>query len=497
MTGFTTKAIHTTDRDNPYGSILPPIYTTTTYAQPCDGTEGPYDYQRGGNPTRAALETTLATLEGAKHAFAYPSGMGATAAALGILKEGETLLLGMPSYGGTYRFATIELPARGVKTRFIGDFTALTDEDFADNVTMVFLESPSNPLLRVSDITAIAEIAHRNGAIVVVDNTFMTPLLQKPLDLGADISVQSATKYLGGHADLLGGVAATNDDALAERLWHLQMITGAMLSPTDSYRLLQEVKTLKLRLTQQQKNTIEVINYLEAHPAVKRVLYAGSHSEYEAQVHARQANGLGALISMELADISVQSATKYLGGHADLLGGVAATNDDALAERLWHLQMITGAMLSPTDSYRLLQEVKTLKLRLTQQQKNTIEVINYLEAHPAVKRVLYAGSHSEYEAQVHARQANGLGALISMELVDGADLPAFLEALKIFSHAVSLGGIESLVVRPALMVQAAYTQAHRDEYGVSDNLIRLAIGIEEIEDIIEDLERGLTAALAH
>ena len=381
MTGFTTKAIHTTDRDNPYGSILPPIYTTTTYAQPCDGTEGPYDYQRGGNPTRAALETTLATLEGAKHAFAYPSGMGATAAALGILKEGETLLLGMPSYGGTYRFATIELPARGVKTRFIGDFTALTDEDFADNVTMVFLESPSNPLLRVSDIAAIAEIAHRNGAIVVVDNTFMTPLLQKPLDLGADISVQSATKYLGGHADLLGGVAATNDDALAERLWHLQMITGAMLSPTDSYRLLQEVKTLKLRLTQQQKNTIEVINYLEAHPAVKRVLYAGSHSEYE--------------------------------------------------------------------------------------------------------------------AQVHARQVNGLGALISMELVDGADLPAFLEALKIFSHAVSLGGIESLVVRPALMVQAAYTQAHRDEYGVSDNLIRLAIGIEEIEDIIEDLERGLTAALAH
>ena len=381
MTGFTTKAIHTTDRDHPYGSIRPPIYTTTTYAQPCDGTEGPYDYQRGGNPTRAALETTLATLEGAKHAFAYPSGMGATAAALGILKEGETLLLGMPSYGGTYRFATIELPARGVKTRFIGDFTALTDEDFADNVTMVFLESPSNPLLRVSDIAAIAEIAHRNGAIVVVDNTFMTPLLQKPLDLGADISVQSATKYLGGHADLLGGVAATNDDALAERLWHLQMITGAMLSPTDSYRLLQEVKTLKLRLTQQQKNTIEVINYLEAHPAVKRVLYAGSHSEYE--------------------------------------------------------------------------------------------------------------------AQVHARQANGLGALISMELVDGADLPAFLEALKIFTHAVSLGGIESLVVRPALMVQAAYTQAHRDEYGVSDNLIRLAIGIEEIEDIIEDLERGLTAALAH
>ena len=370
-TGFTTRTIHAV-HDARYDASVPPVYLASTFGTA--GEDTTYMYQRGANPTRDNLQTTLAALEGAQHAYAYPSGMAATAAALGVLEAGDTLLLGMPTYGGTYRFATIELPARGVKTRFIGDFTALTDEDFTDNVTMVFLESPSNPLLRVSDIAAIAEIAHRNGAIVVVDNTFMTPLLQKPLDLGADISVQSATKYLGGHADLLGGVAATNDDALAERLWHLQM---------------------------------------------------------------------------------------------------------------------------PTDSYRLLQEVKTLKLRLTQQQKNTIEVINYLEAHPAVKRVLYAGSHSEYEAQVHARQANGLGALISMELVDGADLPAFLEALKIFSHAVSLGGIESLVVRPALMVQAAYTQAHRDEYGVSDNLIRLAIGIEEIEDIIEDLERGLTAALAH
>lgn len=197
MTGFTTKAIHTTDRDNPYGSILPPIYTTTTYAQPCDGTEGPYDYQRGGNPTRAALETTLATLEGAKHAFCLPLRNGRHRCRPRYPQGRRNPAAGMPSYGGTYRFATIELPARGVKTRFIGDFTALTDEDFADNVTMVFLESPSNPLLRVSDIAAIAEIAHRNGAIVVVDNTFMTPLLQKPLDLGADISVQSATKYLG------------------------------------------------------------------------------------------------------------------------------------------------------------------------------------------------------------------------------------------------------------------------------------------------------------
>ena len=286
-------------------------------------------------------------------------------------------------YGGTYNLLKYTLADLGIETTFVENPDNLDEWRAAvrPNTKLFYGESVPNPRNDVLDIEPIAAIAHENGVPLIVDNTVPTPYLLRPIEHGADVVVHSATKYLGGHADLLGGVAATNDDALAERLWHLQMITGAMLSPTDSYRLLQEVKTLKLRLTQQQKNTIEVINYLEAHPAVKRVLYAGSHSEYE--------------------------------------------------------------------------------------------------------------------AQVHARQANGLGALISMELVDGADLPAFLEALKIFTHAVSLGGIESLVVRPALMVQAAYTQAHRDEYGVSDNLIRLAIGIEEIEDIIEDLERGLTAALAH
>ena len=380
MTGFTTKAIHTTDRDNPYGSILPPIYTTTTYAQPCDGTEGPYDYQRGGNPTRAALETTLATLEGAKHAFAYPSGMGATAAALGILKEGETLLLGMPSYGGTYRFATIELPARGVKTRFIGDFTALTDEDFTDNVTMVFLESPSNPLLRVSDIAAIAEIAHRNGAIVVVDNTFMTPLLQKPLDLGADISVQSATKFLAGHADLLAGVAATNDPDLAI------------------------------------------------------LLHRG--------------------------------------------------------------QLVSGALLPPIDSYRLLQDVKTLALRLERQQQNARELIEFLSERPEVEKIFYAGNSSEEQAEVQSRQARGIGSVFSLLLKDGGDAQAFARSLPIFVNAVSLGGIESLVSLPAHTTHGAYAQEHRDEFGVDDRLVRLAIGIEDVQDLIAALEIGLKAAFA-
>ena len=380
MTGFTTKAIHTTDRDNPYGSILPPIYTTTTYAQPCDGTEGPYDSQRGGNPTRAALETTLATLEGAKHAFAYPSGMGATAAALGILKEGETLLLGMPSYCGTYRFATTELTKRAVKTRFISDFTTLSDEDFAPDVKVVFLETPTNPTLQVTDIAAVAELAHRHGALLIVDNTFMTPYLQRPLELGADITVQSATKFLAGHADLLAGVAATNDPDLAI------------------------------------------------------LLHRG--------------------------------------------------------------QLVSGALLPPIDSYRLLQDVKTLALRLERQQQNARELIEFLSERPEVEKIFYAGSSSEEQAEVQSRQARGIGSVFSLLLKDGGDAQAFARALPIFVNAVSLGGIESLVSLPAHTTHGAYAQEHRDEFGVDDRLVRLAIGIEDVQDLIAALEIGLKAAFA-
>ena len=380
MTGFTTKAIHTTDRDNPYGSILPPIYTTTTYAQPCDGTEGPYDYQRGGNPTRAALETTLATLEGAKHAFAYPSGMGATAAALGILKEGETLLLGMPSYGGTYRFATTELTKRAVKTRFISDFTTLSDEDFTPDVKVVFLETPPNPTLQVTDIAAVAELVHRHGALLIVDNTFMTPYLQRPLELGADITVQSATKFLAGHADLLAGVAATNDPDLAI------------------------------------------------------LLHRG--------------------------------------------------------------QLVSGALLPPIDSYRLLQDVKTLALRLDRQQQNTRKIIEFLSERPEVEKIFYAGSSSAEQAEVQSRQARGIGSVFSLLLKDGGDAQAFARSLPIFVNAVSLGGIESLVSLPAHTTHGAYAQEHRDEFGVDDRLVRLAIGIEDVQDLIAALEIGLKAAFA-
>lgn len=376
-TGFTTRTIHAV-HDARYDASVPPVYLASTFGTA--GEDTTYMYQRGANPTRDNLQATLAALEGAEHAYAYPSGMAATAAALGVLEAGDTLLLGMPTYGGTYRFATTELTKRAVKTRFISDFTALSDEDFTPDVKVVFLETPTNPTLQVTDIAAIAELAHRHGALLIVDNTFMTPYLQRPLELGADITVQSATKFLAGHADLLAGVAATNDPDLAI------------------------------------------------------LLHRG--------------------------------------------------------------QLVSGALLPPIDSYRLLQDVKTLALRLERQQQNARKLIEFLSERPEVEKIFYAGNSSEEQAEVQSRQARGIGSVFSLLLKDGGDAQAFARALPIFVNAVSLGGIESLVSLPAHTTHGAYAQEHRDEFGVDDRLVRLAIGIEDVQDLIAALEIGLKAAFA-
>lgn len=376
-TGFTTRTIHAV-HDARYDASVPPVYLASTFGTA--GEDTTYMYQRGANPTRDNLQATLAALEGAEHAYAYPSGMAATAAALGVLEAGDTLLLGMPTYGGTYRFATTELTKRAVKTRFISDFTALSDEDFTPDVKVVFLETPTNPTLQVTDIAAIAELAHRHGALLIVDNTFMTPYLQRPLELGADITVQSATKFLAGHADLLAGVAATNDPDLAI------------------------------------------------------LLHRG--------------------------------------------------------------QLVSGALLPPIDSYRLLQDVKTLALRLERQQQNARKLIEFLSERPEVEKIFYSGNSSEEQAEVQSRQARGIGSVFSLLLKDGGDAQAFARALPIFVNAVSLGGIESLVSLPAHTTHGAYAQEHRDEFGVDDRLVRLAIGIEDIQDLIAALEIGLKAAFA-
>lgn len=376
-TGFTTRTIHAV-HDTRYDASVPPVYLASTFGTA--GEDTTYMYQRGANPTRDNLQATLAALEGAEHAYAYPSGMAATAAALGVLEAGDTLLLGMPTYGGTYRFATTELTKRAVKTRFISDFTALSDEDFTPDVKVVFLETPTNPTLQVTDIAAVAELVHRHGALLIVDNTFMTPYLQRPLELGADITVQSATKFLAGHADLLAGVAATNDPDLAV------------------------------------------------------LLHRG--------------------------------------------------------------QLVSGALLPPIDSYRLLQDVKTLALRLERQQQNARELIEFLSERPEAEKIFYAGNSSEEQAEVQSRQARGIGSVFSLLLKDGGDAQAFARALPIFVNAVSLGGIESLVSLPAHTTHGAYAQEHRDEFGVDDRLVRLAIGIEDVQDLIAALEIGLKAAFA-
>lgn len=376
-TGFTTRTIHAV-HDARYDASVPPVYLASTFGTA--GEDTTYMYQRGANPTRDNLQATLATLEGAEHAYAYPSGMAATAAALGVLEAGDTLLLGMPTYGGTYRFATTELTKRAVKTRFISDFTTLSDEDFTPDVKVVFLETPTNPTLQVTDIAAVAELTHRHGALLILDNTFMTPYLQRPLELGADITVQSATKFLAGHADLLAGVAATNDPDLAI------------------------------------------------------LLHRG--------------------------------------------------------------QLVSGALLPPIDSYRLLQDVKTLALRLERQQQNTRELIEFLSERPEVEKIFYAGNSSEEQAEVQSRQARGIGSVFSLLLKDGGDAQAFARSLPIFVNAVSLGGIESLVSLPAHTTHGAYAQEHRDEFGVDDRLVRLAIGIEDVQDLIAALEIGLKAAFA-
>ena len=241
-----TAAIHAL-HDFEHRAVVPPVHLASTFALDPETEGGEYAYQRSSNPTRTQLETVLATLEGSAHAFAFASGMAATAAALSILREGEEILLPASVYGGTYRFVGRVLPARGVTGRYVDHLDELTDEDFTPATRAVFVETPANPTLRITDLRRVVELAHRHGARVIVDNTFMTPVLQKPLDLGADVVVQSATKYLAGHSDLLAGVVTTSDDELAEAYRLCQQAEGGVLAPQDSFRLIQSLKTLPLR----------------------------------------------------------------------------------------------------------------------------------------------------------------------------------------------------------------------------------------------------------
>ena len=323
--GFGTKAVHGAGPPDPStGAVVPPISLATTFRQEAVGKHLGYEYARSGNPTRAALETHLATLESAAHGFAFASGLAAEDALLRLLGPGDHVLMPDDAYGGTIRLANqVHAPA-GLAV----DAVDLTDLDtvraaWTPATRMVWIETPSNPWLRIVDLAAVATLAHERGAIVVVDNTFATPALQQPISLGTDLVVHSATKYLGGHSDVVGGFVATDDDELAERVGFLQNAAGAVPGPLDCYLVHRGVKTLQLRMERHSASALTIATALVDHPAIDEVLYPGLPSHPGHAVAARQMSAFGGMISIRLA-----------GGEAAALEVCRRTDLFTLAESL-------------------------------------------------------------------------------------------------------------------------------------------------------------------
>jgi len=376
--GFGTLAIHAGQRPDPTtGAVMTPIYQTSTYIQQSPGEHQGYEYSRSQNPTREALEECVAALEGCEHGIAFASGCAATDAVMHLLDAGDRIVCGDDVYGGTYRLFSKVFARVGLTFDFV-DLTVaenLKPETFA-GAKLVWLETPTNPMLKVINIAAVARYAHAAGAILAVDNTFMTPYFQRPLELGADIVVHSVTKYLNGHSDVVGGVAVTADSGLAERLRFIQNGVGAVPSPNDCFLVLRGLKTLHLRMARHQENAAALAEHLERHPAVEKVIYPGLASHPQHELAASQASGFGGMISFVIK------------------GGLDA-----------------------------------------------------------------------------ARVA--------------------LERFEVFALAESLGGVESLVEHPAIMTHASVEPHLRAALGIDDGLIRLSVGVEELDDLRADLDQAL------
>jgi cystathionine gamma-synthase len=325
MSGFETRAIHAgQDPDPRTGAVVPPISLATTFAQTEVGEHRGFEYARTGNPTRAALEECLASLEGARHGFAFASGMAAEDAVLRMLGPGDHVVIPDDAYGGTFRLVSKVCARAGIGWSAV-DLTS-TDALAAalrDETRVVWVETPTNPMLTVVDIAAVAEVAHARGVTVVVDNTFATPYLQRPLALGADVVVHSTTKYLGGHSDVVGGFVATDDAALAEQLAFVQNAVGAVPSPFDCYLVLRGVKTLAVRMDRHGENARAVVAMLAEHPAVAKVLYPGLPAHRGHEVARRQMRDFGGMVSFVAA-----------GGESAALAVVAETRIFTLAESL-------------------------------------------------------------------------------------------------------------------------------------------------------------------
>lgn len=323
---FETRAIHDGQEPDPAtGAVIVPIYQTSTYVQEEAGQTKGYEYSRTGNPTRAALETCLASLESAAHGFAFASGMAATTTVFHLLSPGDRVVCVNDVYGGTYRVFTKVYEPKGYHFEFVSaEEASERPADFLDERTrMVWIETPTNPLMSIVDLRAVTEAAHAAGAFVVVDNTFATPYLQRPLELGADMVVHSTTKYLGGHSDVVGGFAGTSDPSIAERLAFLQNSLGAIPGPLDSWLVLRGLKTLAIRMRQHSANAQRIAEHLEIHPAVERVRYPGLESHPQHGLARSQMDGFGGMISFDVA-----------GSGQDALEVVRSTSIWQLAESL-------------------------------------------------------------------------------------------------------------------------------------------------------------------
>ena len=300
--GFSTRAIHAGQKPDPAtGAVVVPIYQTSTFAQDALGKHRGYEYSRTGNPTRAALETCIAALEGGAHGLAFASGMAAEAAVMQLLKPGDHTVAVDDLYGGSYRLFRRVLEPMGLTFSFVdgSDLTAV-QTSLTDRTRMIWLESPTNPLLKLVDIEAVSKLAHARQALLVVDNTFMSPYFQRPLSLGADIVVHSATKYLGGHSDVIGGTLVVNRDDLFERLSFLQNAVGGVPGPMDAWLVLRGLKTLAIRMREHDRNARLVAAFLSEHPKVARVFYPGLPKNPQRDLAQRQMSGFGGMISFEI-----------------------------------------------------------------------------------------------------------------------------------------------------------------------------------------------------
>ena len=377
---FNTKVIHGNQHHDPStGAVMPPVYQTSTFVQTSPGVPlSEYEYSRAANPTRTALEQALASIENGVRGLAFASGLAATDSVMKLLKPGDEVIAMDDLYGGTYRMFARIYQEFGIKFHFIDmtnyeKFQSLINE----NTKLVWVETPTNPLMKLADIAEIAKITKKHNLLFAVDNTFATPYLQKPLDLGADIVMHSATKYLGGHSDVIAGALIVKDEALGEKLHFAQFATGGTLGPMDSYLVLRGIKTLHLRVQRHCENGAKVAEYLVNHPKVATVYYPG------------------------------------------------------------------------------------------------------LESHP---------NHEIAKKQM----IGGFGGMVSFTFKSGAKADAIkmLEKVKVFTLAESLGGVESLANHPALMTHASIPEEKRKEIGITDDLVRLSVGVEDISDLLADLEHA-------